>query len=186
MSYISNISFGILNYMASSGYISNKENKMELITNNKDYRIEINRKDYNSLFDSNINYICSINFFDNITNVNIINLEFSELEAFKLIDNLFSFIEFNSKDLVIPLSLYNNQFSIVNIQLSRLIDNNFIEFIITNYNQNIGIVNPIIRISFDDVSFSKFIDLLYFDFLIDIIDDPIGEFSVPYNDINME
>lgn len=178
MSYISNISFGILYDMVSSGYISDKENKMEIVTVNKDYRIEINRVDYNSLFNSNINYICSINFFDNITNINIINLEFSELEAFKLIDNLFSYIEFNSKDLIIPISLYNNQYSNILIYLNRI--NDKILFSIFNNNQ------CILRVEFDDESFSRFIDLLYFDFLIDIIDDPIGEFSVPYNDINME
>lgn len=144
-----------------------KEDMAKLETLNKDYNIEIERKDFR-LWSTNYSYryLCKF-YFKNNFGINILELTTCELDIFSLIDCMSQFYEDNLNDIAIHFNAHNLNLEQFIFKFTRNGNNN-INLLISIYNPIYQIIINKLNIEFDEKKFLDFVDIMYFVFLIDI------------------
>lgn len=163
---IINIDNLILKNIYSFSNLREDNTMTRFTTLNNDYIIEMEREDNKVYrFENSFNYLCKFHIKNNL-NTLILDILLNEKDIYVLLDSIYSYIEFNMKEISIPVSNYIFNFERINniINLSIVECNNFYKTNITR-----------VKIDFNDDKLSQFIDLLYFTFLIDIDDGYILE-----------
>lgn len=163
---IINIDNLILKNIYSFSNLREDNTMTRFTTLNNDYIIEMEREDNKVYrFENSFNYLCKFHIKNNL-NTLILDILLNEKDIYVLLDSIYSYIEFNMKEISIPVSNYLFNFERINniINLSIVECNNFYKTNITR-----------VKIDFNDDKLSQFIDLLYFTFLIDIDDGYILE-----------
>lgn len=130
-------------------------------TLDNDYIIEMEREENKVYrFEDTFNYLCKFHIKNNL-NTLILDILLNEKDIYVLLDSIYSYIEFNMKEISIPVSnyLFNFERYYNLITLSIIECNNMYHSAITR-----------IKTDFNDEKLSEFIDLIYFTFLIDIDD----------------
>lgn len=158
---IINIDNLILKNIYSFSNLKEDNSMTRFITLNNDYIIEMERENNKVYrFENSFNYLCKFHIKNDL-NTLVLDILLNEKDIYVLLDSIYSFIEFNMKEISIPVSNYLFNFERINniINLSIVECNNFYRTNITR-----------IKIDFNDDKLSQFIDLLYFTFLIDIDD----------------
>lgn len=140
-------------------------------TINKDYIIELTRKDF-KLWNTNksFKYLCKILFKNNL-NIPLLEITTNEESIFNIIDCLNQFLEFNMGDIVIPINNMSTSLTQFIFKLERDFSGNMknsIIFAVGEYNSYHQQMIDRIKIQFDEESLYNFMDIMYFSFLIDI------------------
>lgn len=150
-------------YWFGISYVKEVYNKVCYVnTTNRDFTIKTSRRDSLWIDDISPKYICSLTFI-NTLGLEVLTLDFSENTAIVIIDNIYTFDEFNMKDLTIPILFSSSNPSIkYTIRLERY-DSNLIKFTIYS-NQIYEKLH--FYLNLDD--FSNLLYSMYFSWLIDI------------------
>ena len=120
------------------------------------------------LTDTTGNFVCILEVYDTINRL-ILDIRFSELFAYQLIDKINQFSEFGMRDLVIPIYTGNSNMTNYHIRLYRdESDPLIINFEILQYDIANGSLFPRIVTKVSDPILEDFIYGLYFSYLIDI------------------
>lgn len=165
---MSNIELLTMMNLYQNGFINNKGENLSMTfeTLNRDYTIELTRK--NTILWNNENsfrYQCEF-IFKNICDIEVLRIIVNEEDIMKLIDSVYSYIEFGMSDVYIFLNSYSINsddyiFSFKNIE-------NKIFFAIEYYNKFYDMKLPKLNIEFNDKKLNEFLEKLYYTFLIDI------------------
>lgn len=163
---IINIDNLILKNIYSFSNLREDNTMTRFTTLDNDYIIEMEREENKVYrFEDTFNYLCKFHIKNNL-NTLILDILLNEKDIYVLLDSIYSYIEFNMKEISIPVSnyLFNFERYYNLITLSIIECNNMYHSAITR-----------IKTDFNDEKLSEFIDLIYFTFLIDIDDGYILE-----------
>lgn len=120
------------------------------------------------LTDNTGNFVCVLEVYDTINRL-VLDIRFSELFAYQLIDKINQFSEFGMRDLVIPIYTGNSNMANYHIRLYRdESDPTIINFEILQYDIANGSLFPRIITKVSDPILEDFMYGLYFSYLIDI------------------
>lgn len=181
--YVSDSYYNVLISLDNMGVLKrDRENEtMGIDTLGNEYKIILERKD-KSLFneESTTSYKCIIRLI-NIFGNEVVTLLGNEIDISKFSDIIYFFLE--SKEPTAVFSLYSYE-GLCYITLSKEYTNDYkvlYNMIISRpVDSNTHV--PIATLKFDDETMSRFIDLIYFIFLIDI--DSNGEMAKVYRYID--
>lgn len=154
-------------------YIAMEEYKeggnMRIKTYDGNFRFGFTRLDRKLwLTDTTGNFVCILEVYDTINRL-ILDIRFSELFAYQLIDKINQFSKFGMRDLVIPIYTGNSNMTNYHIRLYRdESDPLIINFEILQYDIANGSLFPRIVTKVSDPILEDFIYGLYFSYLIDI------------------
>ena len=181
--YISDSYYNVLISLDNMGILKrDRENEsMDINTLGNEYKIVLERKD-KSLFneESTTSYKCIIRLI-NIFGNEVVTLLGNEIDMSKFSDIIYFFLE--SKEPSAIFSLYSYE-GLCYIILNKEYTNDYRELYNMTINRSIDNNNyiPIATLKFDDETMSRFLDLIYFSFLIDI--DSNGEMAKVYRYID--
>ncbi|MCM1440198.1 MAG: hypothetical protein NC131_13495 [Roseburia sp.] len=162
-----------LDYFGDSyAYVAMEEYKegdnMRINTYDGNYSFGFNRIDRKLwLTDNSGNFVCILEVYDSINRM-ILDIRFSELFAFDLIDKLNQFSEFGMTDLVIPIYTGNSNLANYHIRLYRDSDPLVINLEILQYDFINQLLFPRIVTKISDPILEDLLYGLYFSYLIDI------------------
>lgn len=140
-----------------SGIIKKEKEEVSSITTiNNDYNIQLKRNQINSSFNNLFYYFCSFKFINLQLKIVSLELNLNEIEVSILLDNIYQYLESNSSDIIIPFRQYKFTFN-----------KNESKHIMHIYENSLKRIS----IEFDEDSLLKFVDIIYFSFLIDIPDN---------------
>lgn len=146
-----------------------KEDMAKLETLNKDYIIEIERKDFKLwCTDYSYKYLCKF-YFKNNFGITTLELTTCEIDIFVLIDNMCQFYENNLNEITIHFNASNLNLEQFIFRFSRNENGNY-NLLISIYNPVYQIMINKLNIEFSEKKFLDFVDIIYFVFLIDIED----------------
>lgn len=160
--------------MYVSGLIKGDSDMATFKTINKDYTIELERKEHKLWeTDNSYKYLCKFIFKNNL-GIPVFELLTSENDIFVLIDNIWQYSECNLPEVVVPINSANALMKSYNMKFTRnerVYNNSFLT--ISEYDPiSQTMINRVV-IEFDEDSLFEFTNLIYFMFLIDI-DGGIG------------
>lgn len=181
--YVSDSYYNVLISLDNMGVLKrDRENEtMGINTLGNEYKIVLERKD-KSLFneESISSYKCIMRFY-NIFGTEVVTLLGSEIDMSKFSDIIYFFLESREPTAVFALNSYEG---LCYITLNKEYTNDYKELYNMIISKPIGNDKqvPIATLKFDDETMSRFIDLIYFIFLIDI--DNNGEMAKVYRYID--
>ena len=161
MNTINNILFNLYEL----GYIQTKEKDMaNIFSLYNEYKILFCRKSLRFInYENSLlpRYMCKFQFFNRL-NILVLEINTSELDIYKLLDNMSQLSNYQLNQVCIPIETIDNQLQKFQFQFIRINENKIQFSIIEN--------NSICRLTtfFDNNKYDDFMDVIYFIFLIDI------------------
>lgn len=161
MNTINNILFNLYEL----GYIQTKEKDMaNIFSLYNEYKLLFIRKSLRFIDYENTSlprYVCKFQFFNQL-NILVLEINTSELDIYKLLDNMSQISNHQLNQVCIPIETIDNQLQKFQFQFTRINENRIQFSIIEN--------NSICRLTtfFDNNKYDDFMDIIYFIFLIDI------------------
>lgn len=165
---ISNTQFTILSNLYYSG-VMKKEDMAIIETFNKDFKIELVRKESKLWFtDKSFKFLCIFKFYNSL-GLPLFEIVTNEIDIFIMIDNIYHYNENNINEIEIPINTNSSNLKRYKFIFTRNLNvyNNTI-MTITEYDIIQKRYIDRIKIEFDEDTFNSFTNLIYFTFLIDI------------------
>lgn len=164
---MSNIKLLTLMNLYQNGSINKGDNiSTSFESLNKDYYINFNRKN-TSLWinDNSYKYQCEIIFKNNL-NIELLKITINEEDVIRLLDSVYTYMEFNMPDINIFLNSYSFNYNDYVFSFKNI--NNKIFLIVNDFNKIYKITIPKFNIEFNEDKLDEFLELLYYTFLIDL------------------
>ena len=133
---------------------------------NKDFYIDFIRKD-TSLWnnDNSYRYQCEM-IFKNSFNIELLKIIINEEDIMRLLDSVYSYMEFNMPDINIYLKSYSLDYNDYIFTFKNV--ENKIFLIVNIFNSVYKTIIPKLNIEFNEDKLDEFLELLYYTFLIDL------------------
>lgn len=165
---MSNIELLTLISMYQNGSINKGENISATFESlNHDYYIDLNRKN-TSLWKSenSFKYQCELVFKNNL-NIELFKMIINEDDIIRLLDSVYSYMEFNMSDINIYFDTYNPYINGYYVFSFKNIKDN-IQFIVSIYNSLYNTIYQKLNIQFNEDKLTEFLEMIYYVFLIDL------------------